>query len=104
MNDSRQRGISLFAVIAALLVGIALLLGLLVLSSSETTQDSTCETNLVTLQTQYRNFLAACAVNDTVSAISLVTQMNTLIAQWNTGQCVEFGTLPAQAAHCSGQN
>ena len=100
MFHHRQSGITLFAVIAAILFGIALLLGILVWSSSETPQTSNCETTLVTLQTQYRDLLAACATKDTVSAIALVTQMNTIITEWNAGQCVEFGTLPTQPAYC----
>ena len=100
MHHSRQRGMTLFAVIAAILMVIALLLGILVWSSSDTTQTSNCESSMVTLQKQYRDFLAACATGDTISAIALVTQMNTLITEWNRGQCVEFGMLPAQPAHC----
>ncbi len=100
MNRSRQSGLTLLAVIAMILAGIVLLLGLLVWSSSRTTLATTCETNLVTLQTQYRSWLAACAANDNVSATTLSTQMNTLITQWNAGQCAEFGTLPAQPTTC----
>ncbi len=100
MNRSNQNGIALLAVIAAILVGIAILLGLLVWSSSQNTLATTCQTNLATLQTQYNNWAAACASGDTITQARLVTSMNAIITAWNAGQCAKFGTLPAQTATC----
>ena len=100
MYRSRQQGLGLLAIIAAILAGIALLLILLAYSAAQTAKATTCQTNLVTLQTQYQNWLAACKSGDTVSANALSTQMNTLIAQWNAGQCATYATLPAQPTAC----
>ncbi len=100
MSRSGQKGFTLIEVLILIAVAIAILLAAVWWSSGRVTLANTCQRNLITLQTHYTNWVAACYSGDTVTQGRLVTSMNTIITQWNAGQCAEFGTIPAQPATC----
>ena len=100
MTLRTERGLTLIEVLVAIVAAIAILLGLLFWSSAERTRASRCQNNLGVLQYHYQLWRQACASNDSATQAQQLTAMNTIITQWNAGECKKYGTLPAQPATC----
>ena len=62
MAIRKQKGLTLLAVIAAILVGIIIAIGILIWSSSELALANRCQTNLGVLQRHYDSWAQACAM------------------------------------------
>ena len=103
MAIRKQKGLTLLAVIAAILVGIIIAIGILIWSSSELALANRCQTNLGVLQRHYDAWAQACASNDSAAQQRHLTEMNNIINQWNSKDCKKYGTLPAQPPECPPQ-